>query len=90
MPVAVLAELSEDLVAMHGQASQQLLRQPARQRDALDRYAGESTLAALAEALPRNERDLLAVPGVGPVKIDRYGTDLLRVLAQATAREQAS
>ena len=49
VPVAVLSELSEDLVAMHGQASQQLLRQPARQRDALDRYAGEPTLAALAE-----------------------------------------
>ena len=49
VPVSVLADLAEDLVEMHGQASQQLLRQPARQRDALDRYAGEPTLAALAE-----------------------------------------
>jgi DNA repair protein RecN (Recombination protein N) len=48
VPVAVLAELAEDLVAMHGQASQQLLRQPARQRDALDRYAGEPAASALA------------------------------------------
>ena len=47
VPVAVLADLAEDLVAMHGQASQQLLRQPARQRDALDRYAGEPLLSAL-------------------------------------------
>ena len=49
VPVSVLADLAEDLVEMHGQASQQLLRQPARQRDALDRYAGEPTLSALAE-----------------------------------------
>ena len=49
VPVAVLSELSEDLVAMHGQASQQLLRQPARQRDALDRFAGEPMLSALGE-----------------------------------------
>jgi DNA repair protein RecN (Recombination protein N) len=49
VPVSVLADLAEDLVEMHGQASQQLLRQPARQRDALDRYAGEAVLAALAE-----------------------------------------
>lgn len=48
VPVAVLADLAEDLVAMHGQASQQLLRQPARQRDALDRYAGEPLLGELA------------------------------------------
>ena len=49
VPVSVLADIAEDLVEMHGQASQQLLRQPARQRDALDRYAGEPALAALAE-----------------------------------------
>jgi DNA helicase-2/ATP-dependent DNA helicase PcrA len=50
----------------------------------------DTTLAALAEAMPRNERELLTVPGVGPVKVDRYGTDVLRVLAQAAARDQAS
>jgi ATP-dependent DNA helicase UvrD/PcrA len=50
----------------------------------------DTTLAALAEAMPRNERELLAVPGVGPVKIDRYGAGVLAVLAQAAEREQAS
>jgi DNA repair protein RecN (Recombination protein N) len=49
VPVAVLSELSEDLVSMHGQASQQLLRQPARQREALDRFAGEPMVSALGE-----------------------------------------
>jgi DNA repair protein RecN (Recombination protein N) len=40
VPVAVLAELAESCVAVHGQSDQSRLLQPARQRDALDRYAG--------------------------------------------------
>jgi DNA helicase-2/ATP-dependent DNA helicase PcrA len=50
----------------------------------------DSTLAALAEAMPHTDRDLLAVPGVGPVKIERYGADVLRVIEQFAAREAAS
>ncbi|MFD4906899.1 DNA repair protein RecN [Kitasatospora purpeofusca] len=49
VPVGLLAELGEDLVAVHGQTDQQRLLRPARQRGALDRYAGES----LAEPLAR-------------------------------------
>ncbi|MYZ34694.1 MULTISPECIES: AAA family ATPase, partial [unclassified Streptomyces] len=41
VPVGVLAELADDLVAVHGQTDQQGLLRPARQRQALDRYAGE-------------------------------------------------
>ena len=41
VPVAVLGELAEQVLALHGQSDQQRLLQPARQRDALDRYAGE-------------------------------------------------
>jgi DNA repair protein RecN (Recombination protein N) len=41
VPVGVLGELSEQLVAVHGQSDQQRLLRPAAQRDALDRYAGE-------------------------------------------------
>ena len=40
VPVGLLAELAEDLVAVHGQADQQALLRPARQRGSLDRYAG--------------------------------------------------
>ena len=43
----------------------------------------DTTLAALAEAMPRTEAELLRVPGVGPVKVERYGESLLRVLAAA-------
>jgi DNA repair protein RecN (Recombination protein N) len=39
-PVSVLAELSERLLAVHGQADQLLLTRPAHQRAALDRFAG--------------------------------------------------
>lgn len=39
-PVAVLGELAEHLLAVHGQADQQRLTRPAQQRAALDRYAG--------------------------------------------------
>lgn len=40
VPHAVLAELAEDLVTVHGQADQARLRSPARQREALDAFAG--------------------------------------------------
>ena len=48
VPVAVLAELSESLVAVHGQSDQQRLLKPARQRAALDRFAGDPVLALRA------------------------------------------
>ncbi|WP_424215626.1 DNA repair protein RecN [Streptomyces sp. BI20] len=40
VPVGLLAELADELVAVHGQTDQQGLMRPARQRQALDRYAG--------------------------------------------------
>ncbi|WP_267246380.1 DNA repair protein RecN [Streptomyces sp. PR69] len=40
VPVGMLAELADELVAVHGQTDQQGLLRPARQREALDRYAG--------------------------------------------------
>ncbi|GLF96129.1 DNA repair protein RecN [Streptomyces yaizuensis] len=47
VPVGVLAELADDLVAVHGQTDQQGLLRPARQRQALDRYAGEAVAGPL-------------------------------------------
>ena len=41
----------------------------------------DTTLAALAEAKPRDRTGLLAVPGLGPVKAERYGEAVLAVLA---------
>ncbi|MFE2039027.1 DNA repair protein RecN [Streptomyces scopuliridis] len=56
VPVGVLAELADDLVAVHGQTDQQGLLRPARQRKALDRYAGDAVAvpyAAYTEAYRR-------------------------------------
>ncbi|MFI0912797.1 DNA repair protein RecN [Streptomyces abikoensis] len=49
VPVGLLGELADDLVAVHGQTDQQGLMRPARQRQALDRYAGDAVAAPLAE-----------------------------------------
>jgi DNA repair protein RecN (Recombination protein N) len=56
VPVGVLAELSADLVAVHGQSDQQRLLRPARQREALDRFAGDSVVKPLAEYAERYAR----------------------------------
>jgi DNA repair protein RecN (Recombination protein N) len=44
VPVGVLAELAAELVTVHGQSDQLRLLQPARQREALDRFAGHQEL----------------------------------------------
>jgi DNA helicase-2/ATP-dependent DNA helicase PcrA len=43
----------------------------------------DTTLAAVAEARPRDRTSLLALPGMGPVKAERYGEELLAVVASA-------
>jgi DNA repair protein RecN (Recombination protein N) len=47
-PVAVLAELGERLVVVHGQSEQIRLKSAAAQREALDRFAGPQLAASLA------------------------------------------
>ncbi len=41
----------------------------------------DTTLAAVAEARPRTQAALLDLPGLGPVKAERYGDALLAVIA---------
>jgi DNA helicase II / ATP-dependent DNA helicase PcrA len=41
----------------------------------------DRTLAALAERRPGSRGELLAVEGIGPAKLDRYGDELLGLLA---------
>ncbi len=48
VPVGVVAELAEGLLAVHGQSDQLRLSRPAEQRHALDRYAGPAHLELLA------------------------------------------
>jgi len=48
VPVSLLQVLADDLVAVHGQADQQQLLKPGRQRDALDRFGGPELAAVLS------------------------------------------
>jgi DNA helicase-2/ATP-dependent DNA helicase PcrA len=43
-----------------------------------------STLAEIVRRSPRSREELAAVPGVGPAKLDRYGDEVLAVLAAGT------
>ena len=49
VPVSLLQVLADDLVAVHGQADQQQLLKPGRQRDALDRFAGPELATVLSD-----------------------------------------
>jgi DNA repair protein RecN (Recombination protein N) len=46
VPVGLLADLAGDLVTVHGQSDQLRLLAPARQRETLDRFAGNAELLA--------------------------------------------
>ena len=56
VPVSVLGELAESLVAVHGQSDQQRLLSPSRQRAALDRYASADVGKPLASYRTAYER----------------------------------
>ncbi|WP_405372266.1 MULTISPECIES: DNA repair protein RecN [unclassified Microbacterium] len=48
-PAGVLADLADQLVVVHGQSDQLRLKSATAQRDALDRFAGETVAAPLQE-----------------------------------------
>ncbi|NYD42001.1 DNA repair protein RecN [Nocardioides panaciterrulae] len=64
VPVSVLADVAEPLVAVHGQSDQHRLLRPRAQREALDRFGGDRVAALLATwqdlhgRLLRTEREL--------------------------------
>jgi DNA repair protein RecN (Recombination protein N) len=49
VPVSLLTYLADDLVAVHGQSDQQQLLRPGRQREALDKYAGQELATVLID-----------------------------------------
>lgn len=68
VPASILAELGESLMAVHGQADQLLIRDPRRQRELLDLFAGRDLIARRAgyagdfaawRAAARELRDLI-------------------------------
>jgi DNA repair protein RecN (Recombination protein N) len=56
VPVSLLTYLADDLVAVHGQADQQQLLRPGRQRQALDRFAGPGLAAVLGDYQRAHQR----------------------------------
>ena len=42
----------------------------------------DRTLAALAQARPKNPRELLLIDGIGPAKVERFGEEILRLCAE--------
>ncbi len=41
----------------------------------------DKTLLAIAAGRPRNERELIMIPGIGPSKLEAYGDDILAICA---------
>jgi DNA repair protein RecN (Recombination protein N) len=82
VPVSALSTLADALVAVHGQSDQHRLLRPAAQRDALDSFAGQETLALRARfgdgyaALRATETELADV--VASARERAREADLLR------------
>ncbi len=77
VPVGVVSELAESLLAVHGQTDQLRLSRPAEQRRALDRYAGTAHLALIDRYREAHDRWRTAT-----AELDRRRTQA-RELAQA-------
>jgi DNA repair protein RecN (Recombination protein N) len=79
VPVSLLTYLADDLVAVHGQADQQQLLRPGRQREALDRFGGPGLAVLLADYQQAYQRH----------RAIRAELDQLTSLAAGRAREAA-
>jgi len=77
VPAGLLAEVTDELVAVHGQSDQHRLLRAAEQRAALDRFAGDELAAVLAEYGPIHSR----------WRETQRQLDELRTQAQERARE---
>ena len=39
-----------------------------------------ASLSAIIKSKPQNEKDLLAIKGIGKVKLEKYGKEILRIV----------
>jgi superfamily II DNA helicase RecQ len=44
--------------------------------------AYDTVIAEIAERRPQNEQELLAVAGIGPGKVAKYGDEILTIVAE--------
>ena len=85
----------QDCPATFDEATLDLLREWRRQEAAsasLPAYCvfTDATLVAIAEARPSSDADLFRVQGLGKVKVDKYGDQVLAVLAAGEERARAA
>jgi ATP-dependent DNA helicase RecQ len=80
IPTTTEADVDEDLVTRL-----RSWRAARSQQDAVPAYVvlHDATLRELAATKPQTLDELAGVKGFGPVKVERYGDDLLTVLARA-------
>jgi len=82
-----LARVGRASVRADGPLAEQLRawRRKRAEADGVPAYVvfNDRTLAALSERRPRSRGELLAVEGIGPSKLDRYGDELLALLTPA-------
>jgi DNA helicase II / ATP-dependent DNA helicase PcrA len=50
----------------------------------------DATLQAIADARPASRRELAAIPGIGAVKLDRYGAAVIELCADESGQEMES
>jgi DNA helicase-2/ATP-dependent DNA helicase PcrA len=87
------AAAGRERVMVGASADPQVLAELVAWRKTLARASGvpaqvifhDATLAAVAEARPASRDALMAVPGLGPVKVERYGEELLALVARSSA-----
>ena len=62
-------------------------RRERAQEDGVPAYVvfHDATLAEIVRVAPRSEAELAGISGVGPTKLERYGTDVLAVLSREPA-----
>ncbi len=77
VPAGLLTQLTDELVAVHGQSDQHRLARPAHQRAALDAFAGAPVTDLLAQYTPAYQRWCEVAARI----------DLLRSASQERARE---
>ncbi len=52
--------------------------------------AYDTVIAQIAERRPRSSGELLAIPGIGPGKVEKYGAEILAIVAGTPVRRQAA
>jgi DNA repair protein RecN (Recombination protein N) len=94
VPVSLLTYLADDLVAVHGQADQQQLLRPGRQRQALDEFSGPAfaeLLATYQRAYHRHQQVRAELEELTTLARERAreAEDLRRGLAEVERAEPA-